>query len=276
MNFLKSFIFILLALSGVLKPQSSHAQGLTGVYSEYGIESDYLIPQTAAFDAQSERQQIVSQNFSKWNWLESSCSHCNIRFWSADTRFHDQRVQRFMKTLESSKFEILKIYNCNEQEYNLLAFMAIGILGKESRFFNDNIYVLKEQFPWAVTMGKIFAQIVQQKKTISPNSRGPTQIKKVPGKIAEAYGITTDTLYIPENAALATVGFLIESLHELKAKAQHYNLEYIQPSNYIDYLPYIYFGQSARLIDRTATPEKNKYVQKMKSYLSLVEVFEKK
>ncbi len=59
MNFLQSFLFILLALSGVLKPQSSHAQGLTGVYSEYGIESDYLIPQTPVFDAQSERQQIL-------------------------------------------------------------------------------------------------------------------------------------------------------------------------------------------------------------------------
>lgn len=210
-----------------------------------------------------------------WEWQKSQCQTCPIYMVTLDKRLETDKVQRFLRTIENSKFEITQLYGSDPQEYNLLAHMAVGILGRESQFFNSWRYFAKEEMQWAVSLIKISRAMLSDDNIAVPaNSRGPTQIKDVPKLIYDAYGIVPDTLYIPENAARATMGFLIEALRELKQRAANNHWEFVTKDSYVDYLPYIYFGSVSKLKTRTATPDKNLYVQTMKRYMTLVTVYE--
>ena len=203
-----------------------------------------------------------------WIWGTSSCDSCGLKIVATNPQLLTSQVQTFIRTLENKKSELQTIYGVSGSEYNLLAQMAIGILGRESQFFKSRRYVLKEQFPWAVEIAKGLAGDTTR------NSRGPTQIKIVPARIAEIYEITPDQLWVPENAALATMGFLIETLGELKRRIIVNKLSFVNEANYVDYLPYIYFGSTTRLISGKADPSHNIYIRDMKKYMSWVEVFE--
>ena len=203
-----------------------------------------------------------------WIWGRSTCDSCGLKIVATNPQLLTPEVQTFIRTLENKKSELQTIYGVGGSEYNLLAKMAIGILGRESQFFKSRRYVLKEQFPWAVEIAKGLTGDTTR------NSRGPTQIKIVPARIQEIYEITPDQLWVPENAALATMGFLIETLGELKRRVAVNKLTFVNESNYVDYLPYIYFGSTLRLISGKADPDHNIYIKDMKKYMSWVEVFE--
>lgn len=104
---------------------------------------------------------------------------------------------------------------------------------------------------------------------ISENSRGLIQMKKVPSKIEEEYGISKEDLLSPKKAAIAAIGFLAEAKEELNGKAKIYNekiknkegFQKIDESNWDKYIHYIYMGSSRELLQGTATPEKNLYYQ---------------
>ena len=203
-----------------------------------------------------------------WVWGQSTCDSCGLMIVVDDPQLLTDEVQRFIHTIESKKSELQLMYGVRGSEYNLLAKMAIGILGRESLFFKSRRYVWKERLPWAVEIAK------DLKGDTTLNSRGPTQIKVIPAKIVEIYEISKDQLWIPENAALATMGFLIETLSELKRRIVINKLKFVNESNYVDYLPYIYFGSTTRLITGKADPEHNVYIKDMKKYMNWVEVFE--
>lgn len=210
-----------------------------------------------------------------WSWQNSNCQSCPISIQILNPQIKNEKVEAFAQALSNSKFEILGLYNSDSQEYNLLAHMALGILGRESKFFSSWRYHVKEEAQWAVSLIKaVRIYLAGEEGLPSVNSRGPTQIKIVPKKIAEFYGITPDDLYIPQNAARATMGILIENLKELKQRAINNNWEFINPDTYVDYLPYIYFGAVGRLKKRTATPDSNIYVQDMKSYMKYFRIYE--
>ncbi|MFS4459301.1 hypothetical protein [Bdellovibrio sp. HCB2-146] len=234
--------------------------------------------QSSEFSAQveQERQQLASYGFYKWEWLKNDCSNCELFILTTKPELRTEKVQLFIQSLGLHKSELQMLYKIHGAEYNLLAHMAIGILGRESEFFTSTRYQFKETFPILVRVAKILRHMMDDSgKNVSNNSRGPTQIKIVPKKVAAAYGITPDDLHIPDNAAIATMGFLIESLNELKRRIPLNKLENVTPETYVDYLPYIYFGSSRALVKKTATPDKNLYVQAMKHYMSWVEVYER-
>lgn len=188
--------------------------------------------------------------------------------------------------IEERRSELLKLYGSDPQEYNLLAHMAVGILGRESHFFQSGRYALKETVPEAVRMLKVlkiyvYGIKVKDKKTgemvyAEPerNSRGPTQIKTVPKKISEFYDVSEETLWRPDHAALATMGFLIESLAELKRRVFINKIAYVTPDNYVDHLPYIYFGSTRMLAEGRVQPWRNPYIQAMKEYMTWVQLYE--
>lgn len=210
-----------------------------------------------------------------WKWTKSQCQNCPIMFETKHPYLESEQVQKFIRTLESEKFELIKLYGSDPQEYNLLAQMAIGILGQESQFFRSWRYKTKEELQWSVSLAKsLKVMITPEEDRASLNSRGPTQIKIIPAKIAAHYGITPNNVEEPENAALATMGYLIEALRELKQRAKNNKLEFVTKATYVDYLPYIYFGKSRSLIERTVTPNQNKYVRAMKNYMSWVRIHE--
>lgn len=220
------------------------------------------------------RQSLFLNGYKSWAWLESDCRDCNIVFLSERPELHTPKVQAFIRALENSKAEIVAMYQADPQEYNLLAQMAIGILGRESKFFESRRYRLKEDYPTLVSVVKA-VQAYLNGRSPSASSRGPTQIKIVPELIENRYGVTPDNLWVPENAARATMGFLIEALAELKQRARNNRWEFVTPETYADYLPYIYFGAVGQLRNRTATPETNLYIREMKGYMGWLEMYER-
>lgn len=216
-----------------------------------------------------------TQGFQPWTWQSSNCQNCELQITPIDASEFNHDVYIFIHGLTSRKTELLDLYQSNGQDYNLLAHMAVGILGQESQFFQSERYKIKESLPALVTLAKRIRSFGRDDKDITVNSRGPTQIKVIPQKIAERYNIKPSDLRDPEKAAIATMGFLIESLKELRTRIRVHKLDYINESNLVDYLPYIYFGASGRLAKRTATPETNIYVKEMKRYMSYFKIYEK-
>ena len=209
-----------------------------------------------------------------WVWQKSTCHDCAIKFRVSSEDFKkNPRMVTFLSTLATEKKNILKIYDIDPQEYNLLAHMAVGILGNESTFFKSWRYKVKSNSQLAITWSKALKAWFGGYEA-SPNSRGPTQIKRVPEKIEKFYNITEKNLWDAKYAAVSTMGFLIEALRELKQRAKNNDLEFITPETYADYLPYIYFGGAKKLINRTATPDTNIYVKNMKLHMKRVMIIE--
>lgn len=225
---------------------------------------------------QQEKILLQSYGYQPWEWQKSNCSNCELYIQSLHPDLRTEKVQLFIQALSLHKSELQMLYKIHGAEYNLLAHMAVGILGRESEFFKSFRYQLKETAPGLVRLAKILRYIFSDSNaSLTDNSRGPTQIKIVPYAIARAYGIDADHLYIPDNAAIATMGFLIESLGELKRRVGKNKLDFVTPATYVDYLPYIYFGSTRALIKKTATPDKNLYVKDMKKYMQWVALYER-
>lgn len=99
------------------------------------------------------------------------------------------------------------------------------------------------------------------------NSRGPTQIKRIPRKIKEEYGYVKEDLNDPYISAIATMGFLAQSLKQL-------NNYKIPRSEYLNYLHYIYMGSVSQIKNKTATPNKNIYLRNIRKYMSEVDIIQ--
>lgn len=224
---------------------------------------------------ETQREALQQHGYQSWRWLESDCQDCEIYFLTAAPEMHTAKVQAFIEALVDKKAELQKLYNISGPEYTLLAQMSIGILGRESKFWMSPRYILKENFPGAIYLIKVLRTYLNGESQTLPMSRGPTQIKYIPAKIVRQYAITPDTLYVPENAALATMGFLIEALAQLKRRIIVNRLSYIGPANYIDYLPYLYFGSTRKLVSGEATPSTNLYIKEMKQHMAKVEIYER-
>lgn len=232
---------------------------------------------------QNQKSVLEASGFEKWNWRASSerdsqrrnCADCQLYLLPVNTQLESASVYAYLQALENEKATILKLYPSSPREYNFLAQLSVGILGRESLFFRAKRYFLKEYFQPGVNFAKLMRKYMGFTKGVSArNSRGPTQIKDIPKKIADHYKVNSDNLYVPQNAAVATMGYLIEALKDLKYIAGHESFNHIQPSNYADYLPYIYFGSRKAILAKTATPEQNLYVKDMKRYMNFVEVYE--
>lgn len=209
-----------------------------------------------------------------WAWQKSECQNCGINFRISTQDFKDNpKMVEFLKALATEKHNILKIYGSDPQEYNLLAHMAVGILGNESTYFQSWRYKVKSNTQLAIKWSKDIKYWFRDGEP-SPNSKGPTQIKRVPDRIEAFYNITEKNLWTPKYAAVSTMGYLIEALVELKNRAKNNKLEMITAETYVDYLPYIYFGGSKKLVNRTATPDTNIYVKNMKKNMKKVSVLE--
>lgn len=195
----------------------------------------------------------------------------------ADKSIDTPKVREYIETLVQQKEYILKAYpfekwQVTETDYDILAHMAVGILGRESQFFTSKKYLLKENAQWAVNLAKAGRSLISDKSYSPDNSRGGTQIKNISDNIKRAYGVTEDDLNIPKVTAVATMGFLIESLYYLQNKASNRGYEPFRHIDYVNYLPYIYFGRAKAVFDGTATPDTNLYIKGMKLDMHRVNV----
>lgn len=238
------------------------------------FDSGHAFSFTRAPASQMDISLLSDQGFQSWKWMESKCDHCQIMLVPMADQVDTIKVRRFIQALAVNKEDLQKMLKVSGEEYTLLAHLSVGILGRETLFGESSRYKLKEAAPWVVSLAKVMRSVATGKE-MNANSRGLTQIKILPEAVAEKYGITPDNLDVPENAAIATMGYLINALKQLKTRIKTYHLDHITPERYADYLPYIYFGRSKALIEKTAIPEQNNYVQALKKYMAMIEVYER-
>jgi len=241
--------------------------------------------------------------YSRYNFTPKNLTPLPIASVITIKEFDTKEARLFLKTLDREKENLMKMYRLDNDEYNQLTRLAFAIMGQESKFGTHWRYYLKENVPVGVAYIKRLKTILKdsyndlqnenfvtalkeyikeryelEKDLVtggidtSSNSRGPTQIKKVPVRIAQQYGVTKESLSNPEHAALATLAFLAEALEELKAKEKFH--PDISGRNRIHYLHYIYMGKSYEIVKGTATPEKNIYYQNLQQYLKGIEIYQ--
>ncbi|MBT7668381.1 MAG: hypothetical protein HN623_02285 [Bdellovibrionales bacterium] len=191
-----------------------------------------------------------------------------------------QLQESYITTLDQEKVRLMELYHLDNDEYNQAVKMAYGILGNESEFGQGIKYDLKEGAPKMVSIAKWVTALIRKRElpNYSPlstarNSRGLTQIKKVPKLISEKYGIKKSDLWRPKQAAIATLGFLAQSYHEVKALERRYP-DLINRHNRFDFVAYIYQGKMSQITSGTATPESNLYLQSVKKYASEIAIIE--
>ncbi len=179
-----------------------------------------------------------------------------IRHSEFSVDYTDAFIKKYVRTLQEEKATLMALLNLENDEYNMLAEFAFGVLSPETQFGTNWKYRLKQNIPVVVSIFKGNGLDTDQ------NSRGPTQIKKIPPVIVEKYNIDKGDLKRPENAAVATLAFAADLLKEVRNMANLHPL--ISEETLQDYIYYLYQGRRYEIKDGTATPEKNQSIQKIK------------
>ena len=206
-----------------------------------------------------------------------------LRIMIKDRKMLTADSAKYVEALEKEKGNLMDLYNLSNREYNQLAVIAFAILGRETEFGTNFMYYVKERLQLGVTLKKAFDDW-----TLKPekNSRGLTQIKTIPEGIEIMYCLKGPRdLRNPKVAAVATLGFLAESLQYMKHRARAQNLWYVNDSNIFDHTLYVYFGSLRQLtnprydalgrqVNEVATPEHNLYLLRVKEILKGLVVLE--
>lgn len=179
-------------------------------------------------------------------------------------KYKSAQVQEFTNTLQNKKAELMKKLNIDNDTYNDLAALALGIMGQESDYGKSIKYMLKENFSAIIPLIK---SVLGRK---SCSSRGLTQMKinsytdpKTIKLLAE-YGINENNLSNPKNSAIATMIALAcmykNELPGLSTKLTELNM------NKMDAMLYLWNGKKREITNDTATPDKNIYVNHVKKF----------
>lgn len=233
----------------------------------------------------------------------NKCFHPITSIKSYDQNVPPEIAVKFLNTLKEKKGELLNLYSLKgydgskpvfltNEDYNELVQIAYGIVRNES-FMGEINRNIKEYTPdLMLRLAKYVVKNVKYalNKTKKENaswdavknlSNGLPQIKKVPNRVAVKYGIEASDLYDPEKAALATFGFLVQSLEELRnIEKNNPNLDSrINPMNRKDFLIYLYNSTRSGLkkdAENPSTPETNIYIQNIKKSKELIVITESK
>jgi hypothetical protein len=172
-------------------------------------------------------------------------------------------MKNFTKALCEHKVDLSNKLHLDNDTYNNLAQLAVGIAGQETDFGRSTKYWVKEKMPWTVSVGKFFSG------NKSVNSRGYTQMKvdayndDVKKQLKE-YGITSDNVNQPDKSALATVialgNMYKNELPSIKAIMNSKNITMQEA------LLYLWQGKKEEIVQKTATPDKNLYIKSVMKY----------
>lgn len=209
----------------------------------------YVVPETTKHRFRIRNHRItfnardVIKNLPEYNYSPRNLEVKQSRFTVDRT---DEFSKRYVRALQDEKPRLMEIYRLENDEYNMLAEFAYGVLAPETNYGRNAKYRFKETFPYipSILKGNGF--------DTSENSRGPTQIKEIPELIAAHYRIEKHELYIPEKAAIATLGKSAEFLTEIRNRATQHpgiNEETLQ-----NYMYYLYQGRKSEIVNKSATP----------------------
>ncbi len=183
------------------------------------------------------------------------------------------RVGEFAKAIEDEKETLMSLYDLDDDEYDQLALMAMGILAEESTFGEGQRYKIKE----LPVIGQMAISVLKSfNNDTSSNSRGLTQIKKLPQKVSDHYDMNVrvrgqtsrngrtrpnlDLLKQPKYAAVSTMGFLAEALDQVKS--QRNKNPNITLENQIQFVPIVF---NTGKITATTTLDQS-YAKSVKDY----------
>lgn len=229
----------------------------------------YVLPQTEEHRFRIRNRRItfgaarVIRNKAAFNYSPLNKAVQPSQF---QVKFNDGFTNAYVKTLEHEKATLMGLLNLENDEYNMLAEFAFGVLAPETKFGTSWKYKLKQSLPLLVSI------IKGNGFDTSKNSNGPTQIKKIPDIVAEYYQIEKGDISQPESAAITTLAFAADLLRELRNMAHRHPA--INEENLQEYLYYLYQGRRAEITKGTATPNQNLSIRKIReaiSYLTIVE-----
>lgn len=168
---------------------------------------------------------------------------------------------KMSKSIMENKQSLMKDLQIDGDIYNDIALATLGIAGQESNYGRSPKYMMKTEFTQDV-----LKYITNNK---SYNSKGLTQIKydamnSEVKKMFNKYNITKESLDSGEKAAIAQI---IIMANAYKYELPHYR-ETMKELNVSDIEALLYLNQGKRgeLKNKTATPDKNIYIQKVKKY----------
>jgi hypothetical protein len=226
-----------------------------------------------------------------------------LRILIKDDKIQSELTQKYIDALSAEKPNLMAIYRLSDRDYNRLAAIAFGVLGRETKFGRSLKYFFKETHQREIFEAKLakkkFADyeaalrahdpakfFAPKTWTVARNSRGLTQIKTLPAAIIRFYCFNENELNDPRVTAIATLGFLAESLKILKNRVRNQHLTYVTQENLFDYVLYVYFGSikklvnlvvdpdTGRVVNDAATPEQNVYVQTVRRSMRSLALFE--
>lgn len=172
----------------------------------------------------------------------------------------------FAKSLVNNKKQLQQDLGISSDLYNKLANLALGIAQQESQFGESDRYKLKQYTPDAL-MNLIRGD--------SHRSRGITQIKltgdnKELQNLYKKYGITEDTILNPDVAAKAT---MLRLYYMYANEGSHFVGANGKEVPRLDALLYKWIGRNSELINHTATPELNNYINNVKNYAKMFDLY---
>ncbi len=180
-------------------------------------------------------------------------------------------------TLSSQKAKLSKDLGLDNDTYNDLAMLALGIAGQETKWGHPlagaregKPYWVKENAKWAVDFGK------DLKGNTSFNSRGLTQMKLKSftdpevKRLFNKYGITEDNLNQGDKAAVATM-IVLSHIYKNELPGMKEQMAKLNVSK-TDALLYCYNSRKYEITRGTATPARSEYLQNVYNYMNYFEM----
>ena len=178
-----------------------------------------------------------------------------------------------MRSLSDNKANITKALGIDNDTYNELALLTLGIAGQESEFgaLSAGKYHIKENAQWLVNTWKGIKRFFGANES-KINSRGLTQMKlgcysdKQTLDLIKKYNIKESDLKDGNTAAIATMIALTSiyknELPSIREKMQIYNI------SETDAILYCWQGKKMQIIRGIATPDKNSYIRNVKMFMN--------
>lgn len=234
----------------------------------------------------------------------------------AELYYQDEsRKTEYIKALESNsdinpngkKEELMENLDIDNDTYNDLATLAIGIANQETRLGQSAWYEHKERNQWEVPIGKWIKKNIFRKKVSPYNSRGMSQtkldgykasdVKKILDDYLKAdieklleekgiekgtkeaeneikkamafkkLGITPDNVKSPEKSAIATM-VILTSIYKNELPGLKSQMKELNLT-WQEAILYIWQGKKqSEIIKGKATPDKNNYIRQAKRFMA--------
>lgn len=237
-------------------------------------------------------EQQYNEDYKKRFWddynisIDRSYSPLKIKFIKTGNKEYDTNRQNYAQSLVNNKKRIQQKLGLTSSEYDNLAELALGIAEQESKFGTSKRYKVKQALGEAAVS---IAKGAQSESIVMPErwgnsvpglwdlsrayiagnkkaqSRGFTQIKtkgdnKELRELYKELGITNVNILEADKSALATI-IRLAYMYNTEVRGRKFegknNIE-VSPQ---DALLYKWNAHGNRLKNKTATPEKNIYVQ---------------